>query len=254
MRTKQRLFWAEQKKMKRRFVWLVPIGFAALLMLWSMANIRNFTDADRAFGYAYLFYSYCVMNAIFMPVMLAVVASRLCDMEIKGNTWKLLYTMEKPGSFYDIKFFFECRYLVCFTAAETLGILLFGKLFGFTEPVQAGRFLLHFLAITAVGAVLLGIQHLLSLMSDNQIIPLLVGIAGGFLGLFSMYFPRIVNQLVIWGYFSIFSVAAVDWEKTANGGMALYYVDFPEVQFAVFLLAGAGLYLAERWIYLRKEV
>lgn len=252
--SRQHLFLAEQRKLRTRYVWLVPVGFLALLLLWTLASVRNFDDMDLATGYQYFLYSMSTMNAIFMPVMLSVVASRLCDMEIKGNTLKLLYTLEKPGRFYDIKYLFELKYLIVFSAGETLGLILLGKVMGFTERIRPDMFAEHFIAMTAVGAVILSIQYVLSLISDNQILPLIVGIAGGFLGLFSMFFPAAVNRLVLWGYFGIFSVAGVDWQRTTDEAIYLYYQPLPAVSFIGFLIAGAVIYLIGKWIFLRKEV
>ncbi|HJD47564.1 MAG TPA: ABC transporter permease [Candidatus Mediterraneibacter norfolkensis] len=252
--SRQHLFLAEQRKLRTRYVWLVPVSFLALLLLWTLASVRNFDDMDLATGYQYFLYSMSTMNAIFMPVMLSVVASRLCDMEIKGNTLKLLYTLEKPGRFYDIKYLFELKYLIVFSAGETLGLILLGKVMGFTERIRPDMFAEHFIAMTAVGAVILSIQHVLSLISDNQILPLIVGIAGGFLGLFSMFFPAAVNRLVLWGYFGIFSVAGVDWQRTTDEAIYLYYQPLPAVSFIGFLIAGAVIYLIGKWIFLRKEV
>lgn len=252
--SRQHLFLAEQRKLRTRYVWLVPVGFLALLLLWTLASVRNFDDMDLATGYQYFLYSMSTMNAIFMPVMLSVVASRLCDMEIKGNTLKLLYTLEKPGRFYDIKYLFELKYLIVFSAGETLGLILLGKVMGFTERIRPDMFAEHFIAMTAVGAVILSIQHVLSLISDNQILPLIVGIAGGFLGLFSMFFPAAVNRLVLWGYFGIFSVAGVDWQRTTDEAIYLYYQPLPAVSFIGFLIAGAVIYLIGKWFFLRKEV
>ena len=240
---RQHLFLAEQRKLRTRYVWLVPVGFLVLLLLWTLASVRNFDDMDRAAGYQYFFYSMSIMNSIFMPVMLSVVASRLCDMEIKGNTMKLLYTLERPGRFYDIKYLFELKYLLVFSAGETLGLILLGKAMGFTEAIRPDMFAEHFIAMTAVGAVILSIQHVLSLISDNQILPLIVGIAGGFLGLFSMFFPAAVNRLVLWGYFGIFSVAGVDWQRTTDEKIYLHYQPLPAVSFVGFLIAGVVIYL-----------
>ena len=125
---------------------------------------------------------------------------------------------------------------------------------GFTEAIRPDMFAEHFIAMTAVGAVILSIQHVLSLISDNQILPLIVGIAGGFLGLFSMFFPAAVNRLVLWGYFGIFSVAGVDWQRTTDEATYLYYQPLPAVSFIGFLIAGAVIYLIGKWIFLRKEV
>ena len=135
-----------------------------------------------------------------------------------------------------------------------LGLILLGKVMGFTERIRPDMFAEHFIAMTAVGAVILSIQHVLSLISDNQILPLIVGIAGGFLGLFSMFFPAAVNRLVLWGYFGIFSVAGVDWQRTTDEAIYLYYQPLPAVSFIGFLIAGAVIYLIGKWFFLRKEV
>lgn len=248
---------AEQKKQRYRKVWLVPLGFLSILALWMSVLMHNFTTEDLAKGYQWLFYQLSLLNAIFLPVMLAVVASRLCDMEIKGNTLKLLYTLEKSGRFYDIKFLAEIRYLLLFSSGEILVILLLGRLFGITEPVRLLPFAEHFLAVSAVGAVLLGFQHLLSLMSDNQILPLCAGLAGSFLGLFSMFFPRAVNLCIVWGYFSIFSVSGISWGDVPEGADYMdymQYVDFPLPGFLLFTAAGILLYLLEKEVFKRKEV
>ena len=152
--SRQHLFLAERRKLRTRYVWLVPAGFLGVLFLWTLTVILNFRDQDWETGYQYLMYIMSMMNAIFLPVMLSVVASRLCDMEIKGNTLKLLFTMERPGRFYDIKYLFELRYLFIFSAGETLGLILMGKAAGVTETVRPLIFLEHFVSVTAVGAVI----------------------------------------------------------------------------------------------------
>lgn len=252
-----RLLKAERKKQRYRWLWTVPLGFLCVLLLWISVSIRNFSAQDLTHGYQYLLYELSLLNAIFMPIMLSVIASRLCDMEIKGCTLKLLYTLEKPGCFYDIKFLAEMKYLLYFCTGEILGILLLGKLFSITEPILLLPFAEHFLAVSCIGAVLLGFQHMLSLLSDNQILPLCVGLAGSFLGLFSMFFPRSVNLLIVWGYFSIFSVAGIDWSSVEDGTdflSGMQYLDFPVMQFILFLIVGIILYLIEKEIFKRKEV
>ena len=248
---------AEIQKQRCRKVWIIPLGFLTVLTLWVSVPMFHFTAQDLTSGYQWLFYQISLLNAIFVPMMLAVTASRLCDMEIKGNTLKLLYTLEKTGRFYDIKFLAEARYLLLFSFGEVLVILLLGKLFHITEPVRLLPFVEHFLAVSAVGAVLLGFQHLLSLMSDNQILPLCAGLAGSFLGLFSMYFPRTVNLCIVWGYFSIFSVSGINWGQVPEGADYndyMQYLDFPLPGFLLFSAVGILLYLFEKGIFMRKEV
>lgn len=117
---------AESLKARYRFLWAVPAGFLAVLLLWVGRSLLTLEPEERVMGYPILLYSLTLMNAIFIPVMDAVIASRLCDMEIKGNTLKLLFTLEKPGVFYTVKYLSCFKYLVVFTAGETLAMFLFG--------------------------------------------------------------------------------------------------------------------------------
>ncbi|MFQ7552341.1 MAG: ABC transporter permease [Blautia marasmi] len=198
---------AEHQKQKHRRIWLVPLGFLVILFLWVSVNRRSFTAEDLAMGYSYILYQLPLLNVVLLPVMTAVIASRLCDMEIKGNTLKQLYTLQKRSSFYDWKFIHELKYLLAFTIGEGIMIPLMGAFCHFTQKLP----LILSCSIgtsTLVGLVLLTLQHFLSLMSNNQIIPLLAGLIGSFLGLFSMFFPPAAARFVLWGYFSAFTPTA----------------------------------------------
>ena len=111
-------FTAEQQKQRRRRIWIVPLGFLVILFLWAFIGKRSLSAEDLARGYSYTLYQFPLLNVVLVPVMTAVIASRLCDMEIKGNTLKLLCTLQKLISFYDWKFIHELKYLLIFTIGE----------------------------------------------------------------------------------------------------------------------------------------
>ena len=87
-------FTAEQQKQRRRRIWIVPLGFLVILFLWAFIGKRSLSAEDLARGYSYTLYQFPLLNVVLVPVMTAVIASRLCDMEIKGNTLKLLCTLQ----------------------------------------------------------------------------------------------------------------------------------------------------------------
>ena len=88
-------------------------------------------------GYSYILYQLPLLNVVLLPVMTAVIASRLCDMEIKGNTLKQLYTLQKRSSFYDWKFIHELKYLLAFTIGEGIMIPLMGAFCHFTQETAS---------------------------------------------------------------------------------------------------------------------
>lgn len=243
---------AEYKKQRCLFIWLIPLAFLAILFLWGTVGQRNLSDYDLAQGYSYLLFQFPVLNCIFMPVMLAVVSSRSCDMEIKGQTAKLLFTLQNKGSFYDRKFFTEFLYLLLFSLGELVIMLLYGKLYQYTETLPARLLLRHLAATLLAGTVVLTLQHLLSLLSKNQIIPLLTGLLGAFVGLFSEFFPPVLARLVPWGYFSAFLPFSMEWDETASE-IALIPRPFDKGLFAGFLGFGVLLYLLCRYIFVTRE-
>ena len=243
----------EYRKQRHLFVWLIPLAFLAVLFLWGGAGQRNLSDYDLAQGYSYLLYQIPVLNCIFMPIMLAVISSRICDMEVKGQTLKLLFTLQNKGTFYDRKYLTEFLYLLLFCAGELVMLLLYGVIYGYTEPIPAMLFLQHLAVTLLAGSAVLTLQHILSLLSVNQIIPLLTGLAGSFLGLFSEFFPPALARLVLWGYFGAFIPYNIEWNETEREVLLIPRA-FPTGLFAGFCAFVILFYLLCRHIFLRKEL
>lgn len=97
----------------------------------------------------------------------------------------------------------------------------------------------------AIGALQLG----LSLCFANQAAALISGIAGGFAGLMSLFFPAWVQRCVPWGYYGRLAVAGVDWNAATR--VSEFYWRRPEaadialtaIWFAVFLAAGLTAFI-----------
>lgn len=243
----------EYRKQRPLFVWLIPMVFLAVLFLWCAMGQRELSDYDLAQGYSYLLCQIPVLNCILMPVMLAVISSRICDMEVKGQTWKLLFTLQNKGGFYDRKFLTEFLYLLLFSAGELAIVLIYGMIYGYTEPIPEILFLRHFSATLLSGSAVLTLQHVLSLLSVNQIIPLLTGLAGSFLGLFSEFFPPALARLVLWGYFGAFTPYSITWNETEQEIM-LIARKFPTALFIGFFAFTVLLYVLCRHIFTVKEL
>ena len=244
---------AEAMKQKGKRNILVPAAFLALLFFWTLFLLKGIKQEELPFGYFSLLYQYPVMNAILVPLMVSVVASRICDMEVKGDTMKILFTLEKRGHFFDCKFLMGMKYLVLFFVGQTALIPLSGKLFGFTQEIPWKHLLLFFISGFSVATALLLLQEMLSLFSHNQILPLIVGLAGSFLGLFSLFFPENIMKLVLWGYFAVFSTTGMNWDKTTR--ISTYYeIPFPVSTFLLFLVFCTAAFLLCRTLIQKKEV
>ncbi len=244
---------AERLKGRRRHLLLIPFLFLLFQILWAFWQLNRATPEELNTGYLLLLHHLPMMNTILLPMMAAVIASRLCDMEIKGDTLKLLYTMQKQTSLFDCKYLAGLKYLIAFTFAQGLLIVGLGTSYHFGESLKWSMLIEHLAVTLSVSAALLAIQQALSLLSASQILPLASGLAGCFLGLFSLFFPPLIARLFIWGYYAAFSSASMDWERNAK--IVHYYeTPFPTAGFFLFLAAVIIIYLLCRTITARKEV
>ncbi len=243
---------AEQIKARRRRVWAVTAALGLLLCLWGAFNYRHADVSDLAQGYSGLFYQLPLFNTILLPLGLAVIASRLCDWEIKGNTLKLLCTLQKKERLYDCKLLMGFKHLFLIACMETTGILAAGARFHFTEKLKIRLLALHFMTLLAAGAFVYLLQQTLSLLWENQLAPLVVGLIGSFAGLFSLYFPKEISRLVPWSYFCQFTPILMDWNRETRQ-QRFYPTEFPTALFLGFLAATVGVYIIGKLLFVRKE-
>lgn len=245
--------YAEQKKTRHRYIWLVPLCFFLFESIWIIWQLSNSRPEEFITGYLMLFYNMPVMNTVLLPLMVAIIASRLCDMEIKGDTLKLLYTLQNRSRFFDCKFLGGAKYFLFFTFSHGILFLLLGRIYHFKNPLKP-YMLLFYLALTfSVCMILLAIQQTLSLMSNSQIMPLAAGLAGSFLGLFSLFFPEPVARLVIWGYFAAFPCVRMDWSPSDRISR-FYEIPVSVSGFLIFLAIGICIYIICRILFTKKEV
>ena len=81
----------EWRKARRRRLWMPVAALVAMQGLWLAWAVRGMDAAEAAQGYLGCLYQLPMMNAIVMPVAAAVLVSRLCDMEHRGDAFKQLF-------------------------------------------------------------------------------------------------------------------------------------------------------------------
>lgn len=245
--------YAERMKSRYRKINLAVIGFFLLQFVWSGWAFTKADEHQLAQGYDYMLYQLPLLNTIMMPILLSVIASRLCDTEIKGNTLKLLFTMQKRGNVFDLKLIYGLKYIVIFLLLQILLIFGNGAIWHFTDTAEPKAIVLHFITSMVTAAIVYVIAQTLSLFSRSQIMPLAIGIISAFLGLFSMFFPPAVSSFILWGYFGKFMPVAMDWNQETRI-MNFNPVPFPVGTFALLITAGLIIYGVCKYMFIKKEV
>ena len=247
----KRAFRAEGQKAKRRHDLLLCLLIPLIVFVW-LGGLKPGSAEELANGYSALFYSLPVLHSIIYPVMMAVLASRLWDMEVKGSTTKLLYTLESRQSLFAGKVSFGLLEVLLTTLLEMGSALLLGRLSGYTEPFPAGQFCYLAVCTFAVNAMLFFSEFLLMLWFQNPLPALCVGIVGALLGIFSAFMPPIVSYFIPWGYFIPLSAYEVSfWDQETH--TVLYGTrSFNFGLLAFTILLGVGFFCFT-WQTVRKE-
>lgn len=209
-------FRAELQKARRRHDLLLCLLLPGIVVLW-VGGISPSTPEELANGYSALFYSIPVIEAILLPVMMAVLASRLWDMEVKGNTPKLLYTLQSRRSLFAGKAAFGTLEVLLTVVLELACIPVLGRVHGYTEAFPKGQFVYLFVCTLAVDLALFFGELLLMLWFGNPLPALCVGIVGALVGLFSAFLPPLVSYFVPFGYYiPLGAYEVANWDQASR--------------------------------------
>ena len=195
-----RAFLAEVQKTRRRHDLPVAVGITLIVVLGASASAPSTAD-ERAAGYSALLYALPIMNAVVMPVGMAALASRIWDVENRGNTCKLLFTLQSRASLYGGKILLGAAELLLLCVLELAGIFALSGWLQFTQPLDIGRLAWLFACTFVVSMALFFLSLCISMAFAAQAATLAVGLDGALVGLFSAFFPPPLGYLTPWGYY-----------------------------------------------------
>ena len=247
-------FRAELQKAHRRHDLALCLLIPGIVVLW-VGGLAPADPEELANGYSALLYSLPVIEAILMPVMMAVLASRLWDMEIKGNTAKLLYTLQSRRSLFAAKAALGLAEIFLIVTLEAAGAPLIGHLQHYTQPYPAAGQAAYLWGCTfAVDCMIFFSELLLTVLLANPLPALCVGILGTLLGLFSAFMPAWVGYFVPWGYFIPLNTYRIaDWDQASK--VVTYMIVPFQWPLLVATVVLAGILFFAAWYAMRnKEV
>ena len=211
-----RSFHAELQKAHRRHDLLLCLLVPLIMILW-VGGLAPSDPEELANGYSALLYSIPVIEAILMPVLMAVLASRLWEIEVKGSMPKFLYTLQERRSLFAGKAAFGLLEILLVTLLEMGAAVLLGIVHGYTEAFPTGQLCYLFVCTLAVDAMLFFGEFLLMLWMGNPLPALCVGIVGALVGLFSAFMPPLAGYFVPFGYYIPLSAYEVaNWDKATH--------------------------------------
>lgn len=248
-----KLLRLEFYKCRRRKIVLVCAAVLAVELIWMGVFFTRQDAEDLKWGWMLLLYNLSTVDAIILPLSVATLASRSCELEHKGSTWKLLETMVSPNSLYAAKLGWGALVLATLLIIRSGLFLAVGIVQGFQGSIPWVRFGLFTIISWVVSMVIYALQQGLSLWFANQAAALICGIAGSFLGILSMLFPPTLMRCVPWGYYGLMSLVFMDWNKITRV-TRFYWRWPPATDVALLFLWMAVFLIVGRILFVRKEV
>lgn len=240
-------------KIRYKKIWLIVFSIILVQGLWELWAIRKMDANDLMQGWMFCLYQFPVLNTIMMPITAAVVASRLCDVEHKGEMLKLLYTVMPERKLFFTKFLCGAFFMILATIFQVLIMIGIGLTKGFTGSIPLDKMLYYFVFTVLINITILLIQQILSLFYSNQMIPITIGLLGSFMGLFSLFFPEGIKRFLIWGYYGILILVGMDWNKDTRV-TTFYYLSPDWISFIIVIIVLVLIYILSHVFIKRREL
>lgn len=250
MRTLQLEFY----KIRRRKVWLSMFAMLGVQLLWGLWAMRSPKDWELASGWMSLLYSLSVLDGVMMPTIMSLLASRLADIEHKGNTYKQLRTLHPAASLYHAKALCGAIILMVLLAFQAAFFILYGYFLGYEGNPDPRYYLLSYGLKFASCLSLFLLQLLLSMFFANQMIPLVVGLGGSMVALLVMFVSH--YSFLPWGGNLSASVVGMNWDETSRI-ITYFYREYSPMEIAAVICIFiwiAVFYIAGRRLFTRREV
>lgn len=248
-----KLLMMEFFKCRRRRIVFVCAAVLAAELAWIGVFLARQDAEDLAQGWMLLLYNLALIDAVILPISVATLASRNCELEHKGATLKLLETMASPGKIYAAKLAWGALVLAVLLAIRTGIFIAMGEVLQFPGEIPWERFGLFTLVSWAVSMMVYALQQGLSLYFLNQATALVCGIAGSFLGLLSMLFPPALIRCVPWGYYGLLALVRMEWDEVTR--YTQFFWKWPEPTDLLLLCLWTAVFLiVGRALFVRKEV
>ncbi len=252
--------WLELYKLKHRKVFLtflVILGVELLFVFSNYGNNKNFLNMvsdPAAPAWEDLIIGPAAINGLFFPILAAVIASRICDMEHKGNTWKLLEcNNQNRRSIWFCKFTIVSTLMMLAIFIQAFIIIAYGNSMGIVQPLPVRTLLGFVLGTAMITFVVVTIQVFFSLVCTNQLIPMSIGMIGALIGFISTLLPPGIRNILIWGNYAELMVLGQDTSSgnLQSSGLVVRNINF--VPLAILFVVGLVAYVAFRKRFERYE-
>lgn len=165
-------------KMRHRRIALVCMALLGAQLLWEGVDLLRTAVENRSwYG---ICYDLIILDAVMLPLTVAVIASRNSEGEHKGSCFKQSLTMITPTRLYFSKLLWGALVVALVLGVRLLAFVGIGIMLRFPGEVPWHELLLYHLGSWVVSVMIYALQQGLSLRFANQAVALIGKAQGAF--------------------------------------------------------------------------
>ena len=126
-------------KGRRRKIAILCLACLGIQAAWMVVDLLRMEPEELSQGWMQLVYTLLLVDAITLPLTMAALASRTCELEHKENTWKLLETLARPQALYRAKLTWGAILILGMLVVEMALFVCFGLALGFPREIPWGK-------------------------------------------------------------------------------------------------------------------
>lgn len=231
---------------KMRRLRILPLTFALVTAIVGLTVFSAVTSPVPS-SWELLMAGMSLAVPLVSPVLLAVLAVRMVDIEHRGGGWLLSQTSGiTPGGSCRLKLVALGSTVAAATVLGSTLVIGIGLLMGVSAPIPVDLWLGHTVSILVVNLVLLALHILLSARVENQLVGLGVGVLGSIVAVFASGLPSWFAHTTPWGHYAL--VGAADYRE---GELVALAPSYPSV--TALGVVGGTLFLLVTGLFDRQE-
>ena len=241
----------ELSKLRRRRLWLTVLLVLGFELAWIIAillvSLSRETAVPLEMGRAISQASQ--VHAIFAPILVTVLVSRLSAMEHDGNMMPVLFAANQSHSSLFLAKFAVAAVIstvATMVVVTSVGVVAAGR----SVPADPGLVGVWLLGLVLANLAVVAIQLVLALLFQRQAVTLTVGVVGGLIGSFSGFVPTAVAVFVPWQYPGL--VTPVRIAQTGGTITGFPLVEHLGVLIALVAVVGVACTVAGQAVFIRQ--
>lgn len=245
--------YIEFLKTRRKKLLILVLSLSFTEVLWGLWSFSDISYQELAHGWKCIIYQFTILNCIILPVSIAVVASRICSVEHSGNALRLIRTITSSQKIFDTKFIYGSFYVIITLLIQVFFMIILGNIKNFQDVFSVKIFIYYFIFNLIVSLTILVFQQTLSLIFENQIISISIGLCGSFLGLFSLFLSNNLNKFILWAYYGVLLFVRMEWFPESK---TIIYNYIPIDIVGVYTIVSLFfiIYFTGRILFTRKDI